>query len=143
MRKTGVRKAKKLCALFMAAICLVTMFAGCGKSSGKRDEDGKISLEFWSIYPEGDPNYEWMVSVIERFEKEHDDIKVHYTGISFWDYFTKITTAMTDPTGPDVYLQTIKDTADRARGGVSMNLTPFFDESFHAGSSFTRRTCSR
>ena len=64
MRKTGVRKAKKLCALFMAAVCMVAVFAGCGKSSGKRDEDGKISLEFWSIYPEGDPNYEWMVSVI-------------------------------------------------------------------------------
>ncbi|MDE7326792.1 MAG: extracellular solute-binding protein [Lachnospiraceae bacterium] len=136
MRKTGVKRAKKWCALLMAAVCLVTMFAGCGKSGGKRDEDGKISLLFWSIYPEGDPNYEWMMSVIERFEKEHDDIRIHYTGISFWDYFTKITTAMTDPTGPDIYLQTIKDTADRARGGVSMNLTPFFDESFHAGTEF-------
>ena len=55
MRKTGVSKAKKWCALLMAAICLVTVFAGCGKSGNKRDEDGKISLEFWSIYPEGGP----------------------------------------------------------------------------------------
>ncbi len=136
MKKSGVKRAKRWCALFAAAVCAAALVAGCGRRGGHRDEDGKILLEFWSIYPEGDANYEWMMSVIDRFEKEHDDIRIHYTGISFWDYFTKITTAMTDPTGPDVYLQTIKDTADRARGSVSMNLTPFFDESFHAGTEF-------
>ncbi len=136
MRKSGAKKARRWCAVLLTALCVVTMFAGCGKSGSKQGADGEISLEFWSIYPEGDPNYDWMLSVIERFEKEHENIKIHYTGISFWDYFTKITTAMTDPTGPDIYLQTIKDTSDRARGGVSMNLTPFFDGGFHAGTEF-------
>lgn len=128
---------KKLICLALALILVLGLFSGCGsKKSDMMDENGNITLDFWSIYPEGDPNYEWMLDVICRFEEQNPNIKINYTGISFWDYFTKITTAMTDPTGPEIYLQTIKDTSDRARGGVSMNLTPFFDDSFHAGEQF-------
>ena len=94
--------------------------AGCSSSSGNMDKDGNITLNFWSIYPEGDVNYDWTLSVIKAFEEEHEGIKINYTGISFWDYFTKITTAMTDPSGPDIFIQSIKDTNDRAKGGVSM-----------------------
>ncbi len=86
------------------------------------------TVRFWSIYPEGDPNYDWTMSVLDRFMQDNPKIKVEYTGISFWDYFTKITTAMTDRSGPDVFVQTIKDTNDRARGGVSLNLSAFLDE---------------
>lgn len=124
------------------AICLILIislgfFAGCGSAkSSMIDEDGTIVLDFWSIYPQGDPNYKWMIKTISRFEEENPGIKIRYTGISFWDYFTKITTAMTDVTGPEVYLQTIKDTNDRARGGVSMNLSPFFTDTFNAGEQF-------
>lgn len=128
--------------MHIVCLCLVLslilgMFAGCGsRKSAMIDEQGNVQLDFWSIYPEGDPNYEWMVKTIARFEEENPGIKIKYTGISFWDYFTKITTAMTDVTGPEIYLQTIKDTNDRARGGVSMNLTPFFTDDFNAGEKF-------
>lgn len=132
MRKIVKRSA----CLALVLVMLLGLLAGCGGQSDMIDADGNIVLDFWSIYPEGDPYYEWMLSVIERFEAENPGIKINYTGISFWDYFTKITTAMTDPTGPEIYLQTIKDTNDRARGGVSMNLTPFFDDSFNAGEEF-------
>ena len=130
-----MKKGKTRATAVIILLILVLAVTGCTGGSGSSiDADGNVVLEFWSIYPEGDTNYEWMLSVIDRFEKQNEGIKVNYTGISFWDYFTKITTAMTDPTGPDVYIQTIKDTGDRARGGVSMNLSPFFSESFHAGS---------
>ncbi len=127
---------KRILCLLLALVMVTGLLAGCNRKSDMIDENGNIVLDFWSIFPEGDPNYQWMLSVIERFEKENPNIKINYTGISFWDYFTKITTAMTDPTGPEIYLQTIKDTGDRARGGVSMNLTPFFDDSFNAGEQF-------
>lgn len=100
--------------------------------SGNGEVGSEQTIRFWSIYPEGDPNYQWTVSVLDRFMDEHQNITVEYTGISFWDYFTKITTSMTDRSGPDVFLQTIKDTGDRARGGVSMALTPYFDEETNA-----------
>lgn len=123
-------QGKRIAGVMAAGALLLGVLAGttgCGSSS-RIDKDGNITLSFWSIYPEGDVNYEWTLSVIDRFEEENPNIKINYTGISFWDYFTKITTAMTDSSGPDVYLQTIKDTGDRARGGVSMNLTPYLDD---------------
>lgn len=127
----------KTLSILMALLLCATFITGCGSgSSNKIDKDGNITLDFWSIYPEGDPNYEWFQGIIAKFETEHPNVKINYTGISFWDYFTKITTAMTDPTGPDIYIQTIKDTGDRAKGNVSMNLTPFFDDSFNAGPDF-------
>lgn len=107
---------------------LAATLTGCS-SSGKGDKE--TTLRFWSVYPEGDPNYQWTLSVIDRFEKAHQNINIEYAGISFWDYFTKITTAMTDSNGPDIYLQSIKDNTDRAKGGVSMELSQFFDETMN------------
>lgn len=121
-------KTKVLSILLVIALSATTALTGCSSSGG----DKETTLKFWSIYPEGDPNYEWTLSVIERFEAANPGIKIEYTGISFWDYFTKITTAMTDSNGPDIYLQTIKDTTDRAKGGVSMELSQFFDDSMNA-----------
>lgn len=130
-------RVKRSICLCLLLILVLGVLGGCGsRKSEMIDENGNIVLDFWSIYPEGDPNYAWMVKTIQRFETENPNIKINYTGISFWDYFTKITTAMTDVTGPEIYLQTIKDTNDRARGGVSMNLTPFFTEDFNAGEKF-------
>jgi multiple sugar transport system substrate-binding protein len=123
---------------FLSCLLVITMLAAAfltGCSSSDKD-NGETTLKFWSIYPEGDPNYEWTLSVIDRFEEAHPGVKVEYTGISFWDYFTKITTAMTDSNGPDIYIQTIKDTTDRAKGGVSMELSQFFDDSMNADSFY-------
>ncbi|MDF2842571.1 MAG: extracellular solute-binding protein family 1 [Herbinix sp.] len=127
MKRMGMKLLSCLVAITMLATVFLT---GCCSSSDK--EGGDVTLKFWSIYPEGDLNYEWTLSVIKRFEEAHPGIKVEYTGISFWDYFTKITTSMTDSNGPDIYIQTIKDTTDRAKGGVSMELTQFFDDTMNA-----------
>lgn len=121
-------KVKLLSILLTFAMLGTVFMAGCSSSNRS---NGETTIKFWSIYPEGDPNYDWTLSVIQRFEDANPGIKVEYTGISFWDYFTKITTAMTDSNGPDVYLQTIKDTTDRAKGGVSMEVSQFFDDSIN------------
>lgn len=121
---------KRIAGTVLAGVLSLGTLAGLSgcSSTSRMDKDGNITLSFWSIYPEGDVNYQWTKDIISRFEEENPKIKINYTGISFWDYFTKITTAMTDPSGPDIYLQTIKDTNDRAAGGVSMDITPFLDE---------------
>jgi multiple sugar transport system substrate-binding protein len=131
MEELGMKRMRAKLLSCLLAITLLATFTmtGCSSSDGG---DGTTTLKFWSIYPEGDVNYEWTLSVIDRFEDAHPDIKIDYTGISFWDYFTKITTAMTDSNGPDIYIQTIKDNTDRAKGGVSMELSQFFDDTMNA-----------
>lgn len=126
-------RTKLLGCLLVITMLAVTLLTGCSSSTGS---SGETTLKFWSIYPEGDPNYEWTLSVIDRFEEANPGIKIEYTGISFWDYFTKITTAMTDSNGPDIYLQTIKDTTDRAKGGVSMELSQFFDDTMNTANFY-------
>jgi hypothetical protein len=45
----------------LAALCLLASFAACNKASGKIDKDGKITLQFWSIYPKGDNIHPWVM----------------------------------------------------------------------------------
>ena len=125
--KKGLKRLAGIALAGALTIGTAAGFSACSSSS-HMDKDGNITLSFWSIYPEGDANYQWTKDIISRFETENPTIKINYTGISFWDYFTKITTAMTDSSGPDIYLQTIKDTNDRASGGVSMDVTPYLDD---------------
>ena len=125
--KKGLKRLAGIALAGALTIGTAAGFSACSSSS-HMDKDGNITLSFWSIYPEGDANYQWTKDIISRFETENPTIKINYTGISFWDYFTKITTAMTDSSGPDIYLQTIKDTNDRASGGVSMDITPYLDD---------------
>lgn len=140
MKKTW----KRIAGIALASALTIGTTAGFSacSSSSHMDKDGNITLSFWSIYPEGDVNYQWTKDVISRFETENPKIKVNYTGISFWDYFTKITTAMTDPSGPDVYLQTIKDTNDRASGGVSMDISSFLDDEVNKSSYYPQDLCT-
>lgn len=119
---------KAISCLLIVAMLVMALMTGCSSAG---EDNKQTTIKFWSIYPEGDVNYEWTMSVIQRFMDANPNIKVEYTGISFWDYFTKITTAMTDQNGPDIYIQTIKDNTDRAKGGVSMELSQFFDESIN------------
>ena len=116
-------------AVIMICICLVFSFSSCrGRAAPKIDADGNITLQFWSIYPVGDPNNPWMMGNIRRFMDQNPTVTIEHTGISFWDYFTKINTAQTDPNGPDIFFHTITDNNARAMGGVSMDISGFFRE---------------
>ncbi len=66
-----------LCLCLLLALVLGAL-SGCGpQKSSMMDENGNITLDFWSIYPEGDPNYDWMVKTIRNFEKENPKIKIN------------------------------------------------------------------
>jgi multiple sugar transport system substrate-binding protein len=110
-----------------AVLCMVFSFAACGKrTSSKISKDGIITLQYWSIYPQGDENTAWMLAKIAQFQDNNPNIIIEHTGISFWDYFTKINTSQTDPNGPDVFIHTITDNAARAAGGISLDISPYF-----------------
>lgn len=122
---------KKMFVSFLALITLVCVsfsFVGCSKVS-RIDKDGNITLQFWSIYPKGDENYDWLMSKISQFESENQKVKIQHTGTSFWDYFGKISVSQTDSKGPDIFYQTSTDNGTRANGKVSMNIKSYIDKS--------------
>lgn len=66
----------KTVSILMAMLLCVSSLTGCGsKSSDKMDKDGNITLNFWSIYPEGDANYDWFQKIIAEYEEEHTNVK--------------------------------------------------------------------
>ena len=112
-------------ACFTVILFLVFSFAACRKSS-KISEDGTITLQFWSIFPRGDEFHPWILEKIDQFREQYPHVVIEHTGISFWDYFTKINTSQTDPNGPDVFFQTVTDNAARAKGGISLDISSYF-----------------
>ena len=105
---------------------LILAFGSCRRSSNKIAPDGTVTLQYWSIYPLGDTHTPWMLSKIAQFEENNPHIKIEHTGISFWDYFTKINVSINDPNGPDVFFHTVTDNAARASGGLLLDLSPYF-----------------
>lgn len=106
-------------------LCLCIPLLAC-RASTRISRDGVITLRYWSIYPQGDVNNAWIQSKIAQFQAGNPNVKIEHTGISFWDYFTKINTSQTDPNGPDIFFQTITDNTARAAGGISLDISGYF-----------------
>lgn len=121
-----------LVSLMLCAAVSVSL-VGCNRGSQKIDADGNVTLTFWSIYPTGDTGHDWIEGLIDDFEAQYKaehgtTVTIEHQGTSFWDYFTKIGTAQTSPTGPDIYMHTTTDNAARAEGGISMDISGYFTE---------------
>lgn len=125
-----MKRISKILLMLVLSVSIVYQFAACGKSD-KIDKNGNITLKFWSIYPEGSAEYSWVNEKIDNFEKNNPKVDIVYTGISFWDYFTKIETSQVTPDGPDIYMQTITNNGFRASGGISMDISSYFTDDFN------------
>ena len=127
---------KKLVTILVSlALCVgaAASLAGCNRGGDKIDADGNVTLTFWSIYPTGDAGHEWIEGLCDEFEAQYEaehgtTVTINHQGTSFWDYFTKIGTAQTSPTGPDIYMHTTTDNAARAEGLISMDISGYFTE---------------
>ncbi len=75
------------------------------------------TVTFWHIFDSGDA-LEFMNEVVDEFNAQNPDIIVEHLGTNFWDYWTRLTTAMAAGTGPDVALNDLGNVASRASMGV-------------------------
>lgn len=75
------------------------------------------TVTFWHIFDSGDA-LDFMNEVVDDFNAENPDIIVQHLGTNFWDYWTRLTTAMAAGTGPDVALNDLGNVASRASMGV-------------------------
>ena len=118
---------KILTILISLALCIGVgaSFVGCNREV-KIDDEGNIYLDFWTVYPTGDPGNAWIEGLIEEYEADHPNVHITHSGTSFWDYFlTALPPAMTDEHGPDVFMNTTTDNAARAEGLTVYDISDF------------------
>jgi multiple sugar transport system substrate-binding protein len=92
---------KKLAALCVLSLALVTMFTGCSKSKDNTDntkgEKAKIRFASWDVAEDVDRQQ----AVVDRFNAAHDDIEVTLEAYGR-DFDTKISAGMGSGDAPDV-----------------------------------------
>ncbi|MDL2301847.1 ABC transporter substrate-binding protein [Lachnospiraceae bacterium OttesenSCG-928-D06] len=156
---------KKMVSLLMTGFMLVstiTGFTGCGNaanntnsgtgneteavnSSKETNKDNasdtsseKITITYWHIFPEGDVFKPVHDELIQRFNESQDEIYVEDLGISFFDFLSKMDTAIPAGTGPDVAFYDLGESQRRAAAGVLVDLTPYIEaENFDIGQYYS------
>lgn len=110
-----MKKIAKLLKVFMLVFLFAAFLAGCG--SGEKETE-ITEIEYWSIFPIGDPYTLKHDELIKAFELANPDIKIKHVGTNFWDYFSKIRTAQSGGVSPDVSMNDVVNVKFRASAGV-------------------------
>lgn len=138
---------KRIAALVLAVIMAASVsviFSGCmggntqskttsAKSEGASAESTgttpgeKITISYWHIFPEGDVFKPVHDELIKRFNESQDEVFVEDLGISFFDFLSKMDTAIPAGTGPDVAFYDLSESHRRAAAGVLVDLTPYIE----------------
>lgn len=95
--------------------------AGSAKTPAPAPEKQPVTIQFWHIYSDGDMKT-LMDEIIAEFQTKYPYITVDQLGVSFWDYWTKLTTAVAGGSGPDLSLNEIDNVGARASSGTLVNL---------------------
>lgn len=121
---------KKLSAIFVTMVFLTLMLFSTGITTGLASETAgasgeAVEISFWTYYAEGTDSYEKLVSIVNGFMEANPGVKVNMLGISFWDYWTKLSTSVASGTGPDICFNDIMTVANRAKAGSIYSLDAF------------------
>lgn len=133
-------KKNKIISLLLSFLFISFVLIGCANdndsegngNSNTNGNDGQASEEqveisFWHIHSDG-PLKEMMTELVEEFEDEHPNIKVDELGTNFFDYFTKLSTAMAGGSGPDLALNDTSTLPVRAEAGSILTIDSFIEE---------------
>lgn len=88
------------------------------------DESTPVEIQYWHIFSDGSMK-ELTDKLVAEFEAQHPNIKVKQLGVSFWDYWTKLSTAVAGGSGPDLAMQDTSTAISRAANGVIVNVSPY------------------
>jgi multiple sugar transport system substrate-binding protein len=111
----------------LATILILGMLAvavGCSRE----EQSQTITIQFWHLNPVGSPGFSEMRGIINAFNARQSEYFVRGTGFSFWDYWDKLSVAISSRTAPDVGYRTIDDVVARARNGVLHNISELMRE---------------
>lgn len=96
-----------------------------GQTTGVQSQQ-PVTIEFWHIWSDG-ASKELAAKIVSDFEASHPNIKVKELGISFWDYWTKLSTAVAGGSGPDVSFNDINNVPARAKAGSIIKLDDYIN----------------
>lgn len=129
-------KKRAISLLLAGTMMLSTLLTGCGaKDAGTESADAsasagnkeKVTITYWHIFPEGDGFKPVHDELIKRFNESQDEVYVEDLGISFFDFLSKMDTAIPAGTGPDVAFMDLQESVRRAEAGVLVDLTPYIE----------------
>ncbi|HEY5586979.1 MAG TPA: extracellular solute-binding protein [Ruminiclostridium sp.] len=131
--------AKRLVALVLSAVMVVSLFAGCGKSGSDSatststsaassqvatEVKKPVTLEFWHANSSKE-----VQAYFELFNKKSPDIQINQTVYVDDDYKTQSRIALAAKTSPDVwYINTGESLKQFVDGGGMMDITPYVKE---------------
>lgn len=126
------KKNKLIYSLIAALVFLVA----CGTGSSSESESGTtnangqedVEIDFWHMYTDGPMAEEVIPGLIEDFEEEHPHITVNQLGTNFFDYWTKLNTAIAGNVAPDLAMNDSSTVPSRAANGVLVPLNSFIEE---------------
>lgn len=147
-----MRNRKRMLSLILAGVMgMSTLLAGCGTTDAgtgdaavdtavdtadvtadtakaETENNGeKTTITYWHIFPEGDAFKPVHDELIKRFNESQDEIYVEDLGISFFDFLSKMDTAIPAGTGPDVAFMDLTESLRRAEAGVLVDLSPYIE----------------
>ncbi len=139
-------KGSKRVLSILLAVLIVASFAACGTGAPAKDSTTanltttqangqtgseqpkeKVKITYWHIFPEGDVFKAVNDKLIKDFNDSQNEVYVEDLGISFFDFLSKMDTAIPAGTGPDVAFYSLSDSNFRAASGVLVDLKPFID----------------
>ncbi|GGD83159.1 ABC transporter substrate-binding protein [Paenibacillus nasutitermitis] len=98
-----------------------------GETTAPADTAEPVKISFWHIYSDG-PMKTLMDQLLADFQKEHKNITVDQLGVNFFDYWTKLSTAMAAGSGPDLALNDTSTLPSRAKSGAILNVDSFIEK---------------
>jgi len=140
---------KKSFVLALVLVLLMSLLAACG---GKNNKEGAsnspsaspsatpggsapaassaapdaepVTIAYWHIYTDG-PMKDLTDQLLADFKKLHPNVTVNQLGVNFFDYWTKLSTAMAAGSGPDLALNDTSTVPSRAKTGAILSTDDF------------------
>lgn len=106
---------------------IALLVGGCAIQQGGANEDGVVTLDFWSYYQGGQAT--WLADQVEKFEADNPDIKVNIIKTVGDQQDQKLLASVATGSTPDLFINNIVvDFPTLAAGGVFADLTPYWED---------------
>ncbi|MGE4465315.1 ABC transporter substrate-binding protein [Sphaerochaeta sp.] len=115
-------KNKILLIALVALLATGMLFA----QGAKEEKEGPLEITFWSLFTGGDG--EFFDAMVDEFNASQDEIVMKNDMVKFDNYYTKLTTALSAKTAPDVVVVHQGNLLNYVPSGSLLALDSYIDE---------------